>query len=169
MDAITCIHTRRSIRKFEKRAVSDELIKQVLEAGMMAPSAGNQQPWQFLVITEPALLAQIPKVHPYAAMAPESAVSILVCGDLRLEKHRGFWVQDCSAAVQNMLLAAHALGLAGVWTGVYPNEERVSGFRELFKLPDHVVPLALLPFGYPAQESERVDRFRPERIHKNQW
>jgi len=169
MDAITCIHTRRSIRKYEKRAVGDDLIKQVLEAGMMAPSAGNQQPWQFLVITDPALLARIPEVHPYAGMAPEAAFSVLVCGDLKLEKHRGFWVQDCSAAVQNMLLAAHALGLGGVWTGIYPDEERVSGFRRLFGLPEHVVPLALLPFGHPAQKSERADRFRPERIHKNKW
>ena len=169
MDAITCIHARRSIRKYEKRAVGEDLIKQVLEAGMMAPSAGNQQPWQFVVVTDPAILAELPRLHPYASMAPESAFSVLVCGDLKLEKHHGFWVQDCSAAVQNMLLAAHALGLGGVWTGVYPDEARVSGFRRLFKLPDNVVPLALLPFGYPAQKSERVDRFRPDRIHKNRW
>ncbi len=169
MDAITCIHTRRSIRKFEKRAVGEELIRQVLEAGMTAPSAGNQQPWQFLVITDRALLAQIPGVHPYASMAPEAAFSVLVCGDLSLEKLRGFWVQDCSAAIQNMLLAAHALGLGGVWTGIYPDEDRVGGFRRLFNLPEHVVPLALLPFGHPAQKSERVERFRQERIHTNKW
>jgi len=169
MDAITCIHTRRSIRKFEKRAVGDDLIKQVLEAGMMAPSAGNQQPWQFLVITDQALLDRIPDVHPYAGMAPEAAFAVLVCGDLTLEKLRGFWVQDCSAAVQNMLLAAHALGLGGVWTGIYPNEDRVNGFRRLFRLPEHVVPLALLPFGSPAQTSGKVDRFKPERVHTNKW
>jgi nitroreductase len=102
-------------------------------------------------------------------MAPEAAFCVLVCGDPRLEKHSGFWVQDCSAAVQNMLLAAHALGLGGVWTGIHPDENRVNAFRRLFGLPDSVVPLALLPFGHPAQKSERVDRFRPERIHKNRW
>jgi nitroreductase len=169
MDAITCILTRRSIRMFEKRAVGEELIRQVLEAGMMAPSAGNQQPWHFVVITDTALMAQVPRIHPYASMAPEAAFCVLVCGDPRLEKHSGFWVQDCSAAVQNMLLAAHALGLGGVWTGIHPDENRVNAFRRLFGLPDSVVPLALLPFGHPAQKSERVDRFRPERIHKNRW
>jgi nitroreductase len=169
MDALTCIWTRRSVRKYEKREVTEESVKQIIEAGMMAPSAGNQQPWQFIVVTDAAILAKIPDVHPYAAMATEAPVSILVCGDVKLEKHKGFWVQDCSAAIQNMLLAAHALGLGSVWTGIYPREDRVEGFRKLFKLPPHIIPLALLPVGYPGQKTGQLDRFQAERIHKNKW
>lgn len=169
MDTFTCIFTRRSVRSFEKFPVDEELIRRIIEAGMMAPSAGNQQPWQFVVITDPGILAKIPEVHPYGGMAVDAPVSILVCGDLSLERHKGFWVQDCSAAIQNMLLAAHALGLGSVWTGIHPREDRVAGFRRLLNLPDHVVPLALLPIGHPGQKTGRVERFQADRVHQNKW
>ena len=169
MDAIDCIFTRRSIRKFEKKPVPKELVTQILQAAMAAPSAGNQQPWQFVVIDDRALLDVIPSVHPYAAMTAESPVAILVCGDLSIESHKGYWVQDCSAAVQNLLLTAHALGLGAVWTGIYPRPARVEGIRKLIHLPDSIVPLALVPIGYPAEKKGRVDRFDPARVHRNIW
>jgi nitroreductase len=169
MDAIDCIFTRRSIRKFEKKPIPKEIVDQLLQAAMMAPSAGNQQPWQFVVIDDRSLLDAIPSVHPYAAMTAESPVAILVCGDLSVEKHKGYWVQDCSAAIQNLLLAAHALGLGAVWTGVYPRQDIMEGLRKMTHLPETVIPLALIPIGYPAQKSGRVDRYDPSRVHHNLW
>ena len=169
MDAMEAIHTRRSIREYQKRPVPAEVIREVIAAAMCAPSAGNGRPWQFVVIADPQVLEQIPDVHPYAAMAAEAAVAILVCGDLELEKYPGNWVADCSAATQNLLLAAHAKGLGAVWTGVYPDEDRIERFQELLGLPENVVPLALIPVGYPASPSFRVDRYEDKKIHYNRW
>jgi nitroreductase len=169
MDAIECIETRRSIRKFQNRLVPPELVTRALQAAMMAPSAGNQQPWQFVVVDDRAILDQIPQIHPYAAMTAESPLAILVCGDLSVEKHKGYWVQDCSAATQNLLLAAHALGLGAVWTGIYPRQDRVEAFQKLLRLPSTVMPLALIPMGYHAERSGRVERFDSSRVHHNSW
>ncbi len=169
MDAIECIHTRRSIRRYEQKEVPEELIKEILSSGMTAPSARNQQPWQFIVVTDKDLLEKIPKLHPHARMAESAAVAILVCGDLSLEESKDYWVQDCSAATENILLASHALGLGAVWCGIYPREDRVKRFRKLLGLPKHIIPLSLVPIGYPAHSAGKVDRFRKERIHYNKW
>ncbi len=169
MDAIECIHTRRSIRKFKKQAVPATMVQQILEAAMLAPSAGNEQAWQFLVITEPEILQKIPLIHPYASMVAHAPVAILICGDLRHEKFEDFWIQDCAAATQNVLLSAHALGLGGVWTGIYPVSERITAFRYILHIPEIVVPFALVPIGYPAQQPAPVTRFDPAKIHYNQW
>jgi len=169
MDTLTAIHTRRSIRRYTDRAVPEETITRLLQAAMAAPSAGNEQPWQFFVITDRAILDAIPKFHPYSAMLKHASVAILVCGDLTREKHRGYWVQDCSAAAQNLLLAATAMGLGAVWTGVHPQEDRVDGMRKLLRLPEQVIPLALIPLGYPAEHPGSADRFDPGRIHRNGW
>lgn len=169
MDVLEAIHTRRSIRKFTADPVLEATVERMLEAAMMAPSAGDAQPWQFVVIRDRKLLAQVKAINPYAAMADRAPLGILVCGDLSLEKFEGFWVQDCSAAVQNLLLAAHGLGLGAVWTGIYPMMDRVRGFRELIDLPGHVVPLALVVIGHPAKRPKAKSRFRPERIHQDKW
>ncbi|MCX7817510.1 MAG: nitroreductase family protein [Syntrophales bacterium] len=169
MDALEAIFTRRSIRKFTSQPVSETFVETILRAAMSAPSAGNQQPWHFIVVDDRTLMDQIPTFCPYAAMCREAPLGILVCGDTALEKHQGFWVQDCSAATQNLLLAAHALGLGAVWTGVYPRNERVRGFRELLKIPSHVIPFAFVVIGYPAEHPQPVDRFRPDRIRRNLW
>lgn len=169
MDALKAIFTRRSIRKFTAQPVPESLIETVLRAAMSAPSAGNQQPWHFVVVDDRSMLDRIPTFCPYAAMCREASLGILVCGDTALERYQGFWVQDCSAATQNLLLAAHALGLGAVWTGVYPRDERVRGFRELLKLPDSVIPLSFVVIGYPAEHPRPADRFRRERIHRNRW
>ena len=108
MDAIDALLTRRSIRKYTKEPVSDEAIKMLLEAAMAAPSAGDQQPWHFIVIRDRAILDEIPKLHPHAQMVKEAPVAIVVCGDERSVKYKDFWPQDCAAATQNLLLAAHA-------------------------------------------------------------
>jgi len=169
MDIIKAIHSRRSIRKYEDRAVPDESIRQIISAGMSAPSAGNQQPWQFIVIKDKNILDKIPTVHRHASFAKNAPLAILICGDLKFDKHKDFWIQDCSAATQNMLLAIHALGLGAVWTGVYPREDRIEAFRKLLNIPHEVIPFAFIPVGYPAQNLPENNRFNEERIHIDKW
>jgi nitroreductase len=144
-------------------------VRTLLEAAMSAPSAGDERPWHFVVVADRRTLDAMPRIHPYAAMAVEAPVGVVVCGDVRLEKHEGFWVQDCSAAVQNILIAARALGLGAVWCGIYPREERVAGFRKLLGLPPEVIPLALVPVGWPAEEKPPAGRFDERRVHYDRW
>jgi len=124
MDLIEGIFTRRSIRKYTNQTITDEQIELLIKAGMYAPSASNQQPWHFIVINKREILNKIRDVHPYAKMLSEAQLAILVCGDHDLELSKGYWVVDCSAATQNILLAAHGMGLGAVWLGVHPREER---------------------------------------------
>lgn len=163
------IFKRRSIRSYESRPVEPELLKTLLRAAMSAPSAGNEQPWQFVVITQRELLDRIPDIHPYAQMAKEAQVAVLVCGDLDREKHQGFWVQDCSAATENLLIAAAGLGLGAVWCGVHPRKDREEGFRSLLALPRRIVPFALIPIGWPSEEKGPSERYESSRIHFNEW
>lgn len=169
MDAMEAILTRRSIRAYTDDPVTDEQVETLLRAAMAAPSAGNSQAWAFVVIRDRELLDAVPAVHPYAKMTPQAPLAILVCGDVSAEKYPGFWVQDCSAAVENLLLAAHAMGLGAVWTGIYPDESRVEGFRRLFSLPEHIVPLALVPLGFPKESKEVTDRYDPAKVKRERW
>lgn len=169
MDALKAIHTRRSIREYQEKPISAEILKKLLAAAMAAPSARNQQPWEFIVITEKDLLEKIPTINPYTQMAPKAPLAILVCGNLDIETSPGYWVVDCAAATQNLLLAAHALGLGAVWTGTYPNEDRMDGYTELFNLPEHILPHSLVVLGYPNKNPPHQDRFQAERIHYNRW
>lgn len=169
MDALEAIHSRRSVRKYQDRPVPEDLIRQVLAAAMSAPSARNAQPWRFVVIDDRELLTEIPRINPNAPMVERAPVAILVCGDLSLEKSAGYWVVDCAAAAENLLLAAHALGLGAVWTGVYPRQPRIEGLRRLLALPENIVPHSLIPLGYPAEQPPRQERYRADRVHKNRW
>ena len=169
MDVLEAIHTRRSIRAYQNKPVPEELIQKLLATAMQAPSARNQQPWQFVVIDNRATLAKIPPFMPNAAMAGNAPLAILVCGDLSLEKSPGYWMVDCAAAVENMLLAAHALGLGAVWCGVYPREARMDGLRQLIGLPKNVIAHSLVVLGYAAEQVPAEDRYRPERVRRNHW
>lgn len=169
MDAMENILSRRSIRRYTAEPVSEETIKQLLEAAMSAPSANNRQPWQFVVIDDRELLDAITEVHRYAQMLKEAPLAILVCGDLQRAKHQDYWVLDCSAATENLLLAAHALGLGAVWLGVYPNEKRVEGVRRLVCLPEQLEPFSLISIGHPAEQKPPSARYDAERVHRNQW
>ncbi|MFH0893281.1 MAG: nitroreductase family protein [Bacteroidota bacterium] len=170
MEALEALFTRRSIRKFKKDPITEEALKGILRAAMYAPSAANQQPWGFVVIKDRNILNQIPTVHPYAEMIKEAPVAIAVCGDLSLEKHQGYWVQDCSAASHNLCLAAHALGIGNVWLGIYPREDRVMGIREILKLPENVVPLSIIVLGHPDETAAPPEeRFNPAKIHNDKW
>jgi hypothetical protein len=126
METLQAILTRRSVREFTNQDVSKEDLNDLLRAGMQAPSAGNEQPWHFIVIDDPELLKKIPEFHPYAKMLNEAPLAILVCSDRNLEKHRATWLQDCSAAIENILLTAHAKGL-GAFGWVF--SRMVTGLR----------------------------------------
>ncbi len=169
MDVLEAIHTRRSIRKYVDQSVPEELIQKLLAAAMQAPSARNQQPWQFVVIDDRAMLAKIPEFMPNAAMVAEAPLAILVCADLNLETSPGYWMVDCAAAVENLLLAAHGLGLGAVWCGVYPRDKRMDGLRLLAGLPKNVVAHSLIVVGYGAEKVPAEDRYRPDRVRRNHW
>lgn len=161
--------TRRSVRHYQPGHIKEEDLNLLLKAAMAAPSAGNQQPWHFVVVDDHSLFEQIQSFHPHAKMLREADVGVLICGDLKREKHEGYWVQDCSAATENLLLAAHALGLGAVWLGIYPRMERVDGMRNLLHTPEGIVPFSMVALGLPAERPREVDRFDRSRIHKNKW
>ena len=169
MELLEAIHTRRSIRQYRNTPIPAETVRTILGAAMMAPSAGNVQPWQFIVVDDRDKMNLVKDVHPYVGMAAEAPLGILVCGDLRLEKYPGFWVQDCAAAMQNLLLAAHDQGLGAVWTGIHPEEARVERFRAIFNLPESVIPLGFAVIGWPVKPGKRKDRYKAERVHQNSW
>lgn len=163
------ILTRRSIRAYTDRPVPGEMVTELLKAAMAAPSAANQQPWQFIVVRERRLLEAIAAAAPHAGMVRGAQVAVVVCGDLSVGKAPGFWVQDCSAAIENLLIAANSLGLGAVWLGFYPREDRVAAVRALFDLPEHIVPMSVISIGWPAEHPAPADRFDPARIHYDRW
>ncbi|HGE72071.1 TPA: nitroreductase family protein, partial [Candidatus Poribacteria bacterium] len=128
-----------------------------------------EQPWHFVVIRDRQILNEIPKIHPYSGMLKEAPLAILICGDESLQKYKGYWVQDCSAATENLLIAVNALGLGGVWLGVYPIEDRVVGIRKLLGMPESVIPFALISIGYPAEQKPPADRYDESRVHHDRW
>ena len=169
METLQAIKTRRSIRKFTSRKISDETIQKILEAAMYAPSARNTQSWHFIVVDDKNILNKLPKLHPNAEMMYEAQMAILVCGDLNMENMIEYNGVNCSAATQNIMLAAHDLGIGGVWLGVYPRRERIEPMIKLFELPEHVIPMTLVALGYPNETFETPERFRQDRIHSNHW
>ena len=169
MDTMTAIFSRRSIRMYTPKPVPREMATDIIRAAMFAPSAGNERPWHFIILTDRAVLDEIPTFHPYAAMLKHTSLAVLVCADRSLEKHKGYWVLDCAVATQNMLLAAHAKGLGAVWCGVYPTEDRVENFKKLLRLPEPIVPFALIPLGFPAETKQTTERYDSSRVHDNSW
>lgn len=166
MDAI---FNRKSIRRYTDEKVTDEQVENILRAAMAAPSAGNQQPWDFIVVRSNETRDKIMKVSPYATPLKTANVAIVVCGDSAKERFKGYWVQDCSAAIQNMLIKVEEIGLGAVWMGIYPEQDRVDGLKKIFNLPETVTPLAIISVGYPAEERSAVDRFNKDRIHNEIW
>lgn len=172
MDAMEAILTRRSIRRYTDEDISAEQVETLLRAAMAAPSAIDNRDWAFVVVRDRQILADIAsKEDGNAEMLKTAPVGIVVCGDMNLtiRSDPDYWIQDCSACVQNILLAAHATGLGAVWLGTYPVMNRVRGVAEVLGLPAHIVPLAVVSIGHPARRLPPADRFEPEKIHFEKW
>lgn len=170
MNSLDFIFQRRSIRKFTDAAVEDEVLEQLLRAAMAAPSAMNTKPWRFIVVREPDRLERLRGVMPFAKMKAAAAIS--VCADLRGPRNLvtgKFWQQDCSAATQNLLLAATALGLGAVWCGVAPMASLQKAVSSILELPAGVVPLNLVMLGYPAEEKPARTQYDPELVFLNTY
>ncbi len=165
------IFTRRSIRQYQDKEVPESMLNDLLEAAMAAPSARATDPWQFLVITKRETLNKMTSVLPNGKMLLTATAAIVVCGDMTraLEGYESYMLQDVSAAVENILLAANALGLGSCWLGIHPRRQRLDGVRSLFSLPDHIVPVAGIALGWPDQSPEPRTRYRSECVHREAW
>ena len=168
---LSLLFARRSVRQFQAKPVPDVLLQDLLEAAMAAPSACAKDPWRFVVVQKAETLAAIAAGLPNGKLLATAPLGIVVCGDLQAA-HAGelsYLLQDCSAAIQNLLLAASALGLGGCWLGVHPRQERVVHIRSLLALPEPILPVAVLALGWPAESKEPRTRFTAPSIHHETW
>lgn len=169
MNTLEAIFSRKSIRKYTDEPISKEDIETILLAGMSGPSAVNARDWSFIVVQDKEMLAKMADRNgPYSQMLKTAPLGILVCGD-KSRSYVDYWVVDASIASQNMILAATELGIGSVWLGTYPQMERVNALKELFDLPDHIVPHSLISFGYPDQEGRTQEKWEEDRIHYEKW
>ena len=168
--AYQTILSRTSVRAYTDQKVEKDKIEKLLRAAMAAPTAVNKQPWHFVVIEDKHVLEQIAEEIPTAKMAARAPLAITICGDMEKAldgEGRDFWVQDASAATENLLLAAHAMGLGAVWTSVYPIKDKVEATRALLKLPETIVPLGTIVIGYPKEKPLSKDKWKPENVSYN--
>lgn len=177
-EVISNILTRVSNRRFTDEPVSEEQIETLLRAAMAAPSAMDYDPWHFIVVQDVELKRQLKASLPYVKMMNDASTGIVVCGDITLYEHISkiegedntlYWVQDCSAASQNILLAAHSLGLAAVWTGIFPLKSRIDKLQHLLSLPQHIIPLNLIVIGHPSASAAPKDKWDEQKIHHNKF
>ena len=165
------IFSRRSVRQYEPRPVPPDVIRDLLDAAMAAPSACCKDPWHFVVVREPGTLATIAAKLPNGKLLAKAAVGLVVCGDLDKANsgQLSYLLQDCSAAIQTVLLAASALGLGACWLGVHPREDRVQYLRGLLNLPANVVPVPIIAVGWPAETPEPRTRYQAAAGHEEKW
>ena len=159
-------------RSYENKPVEKEKIEKLLRAGMAAPTAMNKQPWHFVVVTDKGQLQKLSEANPYAAMAAKAPLAIVVCGDMNKAAEgnaREFWIQDCSAATENILLAATGMGLGAVWTGTYPSKERCADVAKVLGLPESLIPLNTIVIGYPDADVSPKDKWNTENISYNTY
>ena len=170
-EALKPIMERRSCRQYTGEPVSDEMLKTLLQAGMNAPSANNSQPWEFLVLRDEPLKAAVSAVGPYWGMLKDAPLGIMVLANLEgyRSSHTDFFIQDCSAATENILLAVHAMGLGSVWLGLYPNMERVKAVRTLCSIPEDIIPVTLISIGHPAQMPHPHTTFHEGKVHYDKY
>ena len=168
MEALEAIMSRRSIRKYKDNKIPNNTINTLLKAAMNAPSAHNRQPWHFIVVDDRETLKKVQEYHQYSKMLEIASHAIIVLGDNKLQE-TDFWIHDCSAATENILIAANALGLGAVWLGVHSNEKLIEGTKKLFNVPENVTPLCIISLGYPEETKPPRDNYNPERVHKNKW
>ena len=170
-DALTVIQSRKSVRNFTGQAVSKELLDKILRAGMAAPTAVNKQPWSFVVVTDRKTLDNLKDGLPYTKMLDKAGAAIVVCAipEKAFEQKVEFAVVDSTCASENILLAAEALGLGAVWTAAYPYNDRMGFVRKTLNIPDNVIPLNVIPIGYPTGVDKPKEKFNPENIHWEKW
>jgi nitroreductase len=165
------IFSRRSIRKYQDKEVSEEMITDLLEAAMAAPSAVAKDPWHFIVVRSRETLDKITEIMPNGKMLREAPMALIVCGDITKAhlQEESYMLQDLSAAVENILLAANALELGSCWLGIHPRKDRIAGIRQLLGLPDHIIPMSGIAIGWPAEQPGSRTRYRQERVHLEKW
>jgi nitroreductase len=170
-DKIALFLGRRSIRAYEKREVAGDLVRALLEAAMSAPSCCETDPWRFVVVRSKPMLKELAKGLPYGKMLAKAGVGIAVCGDLEAAHDRqlSYLLQDCSAAIENLLLAAHAVGLGACWLGVHPRQPRMDHLTRVLGLPASVVPVACIAIGYPAETAKPRTRYDQRYVHEDKW
>jgi len=165
-EKLKILFARRSIRRYTDQAISEADLKSLLEAGMAAPSASNRKPWHFVVTTDRTKLKALADAHPYGKMLASAAAAIAVCGDPSISD---WWVQDCSAATENILVAAAGLGLGAVWLGCHNQPEREQVVRDTLGIPQEIGVLSLLSVGHPDEDKEPRTQYDPARVHKDTW
>lgn len=170
-ETLNIIYSRRSVRSFTGETVSHETLTAILRAAMAAPSAVNIQPWAFVVVTKRETLDELCDKLPYAKMLDKAGAAIVVCGIPDKDKvfSKEYWVMDCSAASENILLACHALGLGAVWTAVHVDKERIANVRKILDIPENIIPLNVIPVGVPKEKGKALDKFKEENIHWEEW
>jgi len=170
-DSTAVIFGRRSIRVYSPGSITELQIKQMLEAAMAAPSAMTKDPWRFIVIENPETLSRLTKFLPGGGMLSTAAAAIAVCGDLdaAFNRSESYLLQDCSAAIENLLICAHGLGLGGCWVGVHPDHTAIQGLKQLFGLPLPIVPIAVISLGLPGEEPGPRTRYNSEFVHREKW
>lgn len=172
-ETIKTIMGRRSVRRYIDTPVSQDIIETLLKAGMAAPSASNRQPWEFVVVTKKEILEQLAEVTAYTKMLHQSPVCLIVCGNRERfysdTDAQGYWVQDCSAATENILVAAASLGLGTCWCGVFPRMKNVEAVAGLLGLPEGILPMNLIALGYPSGDTSVKEKWQPDRVHWEGW
>jgi len=180
-DFLKVIHSRKSVRNYTGEPVRKKDLEDLLKAGMAAPSAVDRRPWKFIAVTEHEKLDQLSEASPFSRMLKKAGAAIVVCGlpmkslvkmklvNLVSGVSNDYWVQDCSAATENILLAAEAKGLGAVWIGVYPVETKVAKLREILNIPEDIVPLNIISIGHPTGKEKPKDKFDPKNVHWEKW
>ena len=171
-ETINSIMGRRSVRRYKDTPLDEPTIEALLKAGMAAPSAHNRQPWELMLITDRRVLDRLAAEHPYARMLGQAPVCIIVCGNSERfcsGDEEGFWVQDCSAVTENILVAARSLGLGTCWCGITPRPALIEMVSRIAGLPDGIVPFSLIVVGYPDGEPPVKDKWHPARVHWERW
>ncbi|MDR0385311.1 MAG: nitroreductase family protein [Prevotellaceae bacterium] len=168
---LSVIHSRKSVRNFiAGKTIPDATLDLIVAAGMAAASAMNLQPRHFIVIDERAVMDALSDDLPYAKMLYHASAAIVVCGDTAITAgNLSFWEFDCSLASGNILLAVEAAGLGAVWTAVHPDAKRIATVRKILNLPENIIPLNVIPVGYPAGNDTPTDKFDSKKIHRNKW
>ena len=172
-DVMTAITTRKSVRQFDPlRTVDDALVEKLLRAAMAAPTAVDRRPWEFIVVRDEAKLKALGEALPLSRISNGARLAFCVCGSLDNglpDRAKEYWIQDCAAATENLLLAAHGHGLGAVWTGVWPKEDRIEAARRILEIPEGYAPLCLVPVGYPAENPPVKDKWNPAKVHYDKW